>query len=212
MSELTELLAGADDLGAWRAALAREQAIREVMAESGESREIVEEAVGAMDAMAEEEVLDLCDGEPTTLRDGLSRYVDVLEQRDEVIARDWVLSDLYALLNYPWPAGMRGPYVPLEDSLERREGEPEGYHVRETVDTEWCTGYPLMGSSPAERAESLERGERIRRQAMRDHSFVGGGPFCTAMIEMGSAGSAETGVVTMAAQCGYPREAHPDMV
>jgi hypothetical protein len=212
MSELAKLLAGADDLGAWRDALAREEAIRHVMAESGESRVIVEEAIGAMDAMAEEGVLDLTEGEPTTLKDGLSRYVEVLEGRDEVLARDWVLSDLYALLNYPWPAGMRGPYVALEDSLERREGEPEGYHVRETVDTDWCTGYPLMGSSPAERAESLERGERIRRQAMRDHVFVGDGPFCSAMLPMGSSGSPETGVVTMTAGCGYPREAHPDAV
>lgn len=103
MSELRDLLAKADDLGAWADALSRETAIRQVMEETGEPREIVEEAVGAMDAMAEEGVLDLAEGNPTTLKDGLSRYVEALEQRDEVLARDWVLSDLYALLNYPWP-------------------------------------------------------------------------------------------------------------
>lgn len=207
MSELADLLAGADDLGAWRDALAREQAIREVMAESGESREVVEEAIGAMEAMASEEVLDLTEGNPTTLRDGLERYLRALEQRDEVLARDWVLSDLAALLSYPWPAGATGLAIDREDGLERKEGEPEGYHVRETITLE---DYPLMGSSPAERAESLARGERIRRQAMRDHAFVGDGPYCSAMIPQGISGSPETGVVTMTAGCGYPRETHPD--
>lgn len=207
MSELAELLAGADDLGAWRDALAREQAIREVMAESGESREIVEEAIGAMEAMASEEVLDLTEGNPTTLRDGLERYLRVLEQRDEVLARDWVLSDLAALLSYPWPAGATGLAIDLEDSLERKEGEPEGYHRRETITLE---SYPLMGSSPAERAESLARGEEIRRRAMRDHAFVGEGPYCQAMIPQGVSGSPETGIVTMTAGCRYPRETHPE--
>jgi hypothetical protein len=209
MSELADLLAKADDLGAWRDALAREQAIREVMAESGESREVVEEAIGAMDAMSGEAVLDLCEGEPTTLRDGLERYLAVLEERDEVLARDWVLSDLAALLAYPWPAGATGLAIDREDSLERHEGEPEGYHVRETITLE---SYPLMGSSPAERAASLARGEEIRRQAMRDHVFRGDGPHCEAMIPMGSSGSPETGIVTMTSGCGYPRETHPDQV
>lgn len=207
MSELADLLAGADDLGAWRDALAREQAIREVMAESGESREIVEEAIGAMEAMASEEVLDLTEGNPTTLRDGLERYLRVLEQRDEVLARDWVLSDLAALLSYPWPAGATGLAIDPEDSLERKEGEPEGYHRRETITLE---SYPVMGSSPAERAESVARGEEIRRRAMRDHAFVGEGPYCQAMIPQGVSGSPETGIVTMTAGCGYPRDTHPE--
>lgn len=197
-----------DGLKQVRDALARETAIREVMAESGESREVVEEAIGAMDAMAGEAVLDLTEGEPTTLRDALERYVAVLEERDEILARDWVLSDLAALLTYPFPAGATGLAIDPEDSLERKPGEPEGYHRRETITLE---GYPLMGSSPAERAESLARGERIRRQAMRDHLFVqGDGPHCAAMLAVGASGSPETGTITMMAACGYPRETHPD--
>ena len=105
MSELTDLLAEADDLGAWRAALAREVAIREVMAETGESREIVTEMVESLDAMADEAVLDLCDGQPTTLRDALSRYVDGLAARwpdGADLDQETVTGDLVALLSYPW--------------------------------------------------------------------------------------------------------------
>lgn len=210
MTELAELLAGADDLGAWRAALARETAVREVMAETGESREIVEEAIGAMDAMAGEAVLDLTEGEPTTLRDALERYVGVLEGRDELLARDWVLSDLAAILTYPFPETASGLAIDPEDSLKRVEGEPEGYHRRETIT---LADYPLMGSSPAERAEAAARTERIRREAMRDHVFVeGDGPHCAAMLPAGSSGGPDTGTITMTAGCGYPRETHPDTV
>jgi hypothetical protein len=208
MSELRDLLAKADDLGAWADALSRETAIRQVMEETGEPREVVEEAVGAMDAMAEEGVLDLAEGNPTTLRDGLARYVEVLADRDEVLARDWVLSDLYALLNYPWAAERPGVPVDPEDSLERREGEPVGYHRRRTTET----GYPLMGSSDAEREEAHQRTIRIQRQAMRDHVFVGDGRYCEAMLPMGSSGSEETGIITMTAGCGYGRDTHPDAV
>ena len=101
---LAEALAEETDLEPVRAALAKETAIRDVMAETGESREVVEEAIGAMDAMAEEGVLDLTEGEPTTLRDALERYVNLLEGRDEMLARDWVLSDLASILAYPWSA------------------------------------------------------------------------------------------------------------
>jgi hypothetical protein len=79
--------------------------------------------------------------------------------------------------------------------------------VRETIT---LADYPLMGSSPAERAEALERSERIRREAMRDHQFEGDGPYCAAMLPVGSSGTSETGVVTMTAACGYPRDTHPD--
>jgi len=206
--ELATKLSQAPDLGHVVKLMAREQAIRDVMVKTGESRRIVTEMIDAMDAMADEAVLDLTDGNPTNLRDALERYVTVLEQRDEILARDWVLSDLGALLGYPWPAGATGLAIGREDSLERKPGEPEGYHVRETITLE---DYPLMGSSPAERAETLERAERIRRQSMRDHLFVQGeGPHCAAMLPVGSSGSPETGVVTMRAGCGYPRETHPD--
>ena len=73
----------------------------------------------------------------------------------------------------------------LEDRLERLEGDPAGWHVRETTET----GYPLMGSSPAERLESVERIARIKAQAMRDHAFVGDGPYCALMGSGGRMGS-----------------------
>lgn len=92
-----------------------------------------------------------------------------------------------------------------EDSLPRNDEDPPGWHIRETTDD----GYPLMGSSPAERAERAERGARIKRQAMRDHPFEGEGPYCQARIGWAPVGSAETGVITGWSACGYPRDTHP---
>lgn len=101
MSELTDLLVGADDLGAWRAALAREQTIRDAMARTGEGREVVAEMLDSMAAMDEEAVLDLAEGEPTTLADALSRYADSLNKGVE-LHPDRVVDDLRAILAYPW--------------------------------------------------------------------------------------------------------------
>lgn len=101
MSELTDLLAGADDLGAWRAALAREQTIRDAMARTGEGREVVAEMLDSMAAMDEEAVLDLAEGEPTTLADALARYADNLNKGVE-LHLDRVVDDLRAILAYPW--------------------------------------------------------------------------------------------------------------
>lgn len=94
---------GAKDLDAVGRALSRETVIRAVMADSGETREIVADMIDAMKSMGSEAVLDLTEGEPTTLSDALSRYVDVLADRDEIIPRDRVLSDLDAMLSYTWP-------------------------------------------------------------------------------------------------------------
>lgn len=104
MSKLTDLLAGADDLGAWRAALAREQAIRDAMATTGEGREVVAEMLDALIAMDEEAVLDLAEGEPTTLADALARYRDSLNEipEGEQIGVDGVINHLSAILAYPW--------------------------------------------------------------------------------------------------------------
>jgi hypothetical protein len=94
----------------------------------------------------------------------------------------------------------------LDDSLARLEGEPEGYHRRRTTDG----GYPLMGSSDAERAEAQQRTERIRAEVMRDHPFVGEQIYCEDMgAAMRSGDPATTGVITMRIQCGYPRDCHP---
>lgn len=205
---LADALTSVDDLDAVVRAVIREQAIRSVMIETGETREIVIEMASSLESMAQEVVLDLTDGGPTTLRDGLERYVDQMSRTGEpshVVGS--ILGDLTALLAYPWPEQATGMAIGREDDLERREGEPEGYHVRETITLE---RYPLMGSSPAERAESQERADRIRRNAMRDHVFVGEGTNCAAMLPVGLSGSPETGVMTMRDQCGYPRTAHPD--
>jgi hypothetical protein len=93
----------------------------------------------------------------------------------------------------------------VKDDLPRLEGEPTGWHWREVTET----GYPLVGSSPAERQESQERGARIQRQAMRDHPFVGEGPYCDARITTRPMGRPETGTVTGWVGCGYGRDTHP---
>lgn len=205
--ELATKLSQAPDLGRVADALTRETVLRQVMTETGESREIVADMIDAMDSMSEESMLDLTDGEPTTLRDALSRYVESLERYPNGVHTDTVAAELTALLNHPWPAEQPGVHVDLEDSLERREGEPQGYHRRRTTET----GYPLMGSSDAEREESHQRGIRIQRQAMRDHVFVGDGRYCEAWRTLTDRMTAE-GRLVMRDQCGYGRDTHPDAV
>jgi hypothetical protein len=95
-----------------------------------------------------------------------------------------------------WPAA--------EDALARIEGEPDGWHLRETTEG----GYPLMGSSPAERADSVARRAVIRVQAMRTHPFEGTGAYCESWGSGGRLGSPEVGYVTMRTACGYPRDTH----
>lgn len=100
---LADLIAQAPDLGEVKAALIREDALRHVMAETGESREVVTSVIASVESMEQEAVLDLTDGEPTTLQNGLARYIQVLEGQDEILPRDGLLTDLNALLLYPWP-------------------------------------------------------------------------------------------------------------
>jgi hypothetical protein len=118
---LGEALAGEADLDRLRAALVRETVIRQVMADSGEDRRTVTDMLDAMRSMADEAVLDLMDGEPTTLHAGLQRYVDELEKRDELQPRDRVVDDLSTLLAYPWPVATGGPGQELE--VERPDDE-----------------------------------------------------------------------------------------
>ena len=99
---LDEVLAESD-LSQITRAVAREHVIRDVMATSGESREIVSEMIDAALSMGDEAVLDLTDGQPTSLRDALSRYVDELEKRDELQSRDQITEELTAICNYPYP-------------------------------------------------------------------------------------------------------------
>lgn len=51
--------------------------------------------------------------------------------------------------------------------------------------------------------------ERIKRQAMRDHPFVGPGPYCMGWGPETSVGTVEVGQLIMRAQCGWTAEYHP---
>lgn len=108
IENLADLFANAPDLDRVRAALVREHAIRHVMAETGEDRQTVTDMIDAMESMDQEAVLALTDGEPTTLRDALDRYVADLER--DIEAGDaagpvTISADLTTLLNYAWPKG-----------------------------------------------------------------------------------------------------------
>lgn len=93
----------------------------------------------------------------------------------------------------------------LLDSIPRVPGDPYGWHLRETTED----GYPLMGSSPAERAESKERMARLEAQAMRDHPFAGDGLNCEHRSQTTQGDPILWGRVTMSVICGYTRKHHP---
>lgn len=110
--ELADVLAGADDLEEIKRALIRETTIRHAMAETGEDRKTVADMIDAMGSMSQEAVLELTEGEPTTLADALSRYVATLEQaaaEDETLGAWDVCGALSALLVYPWPGRCKMP-------------------------------------------------------------------------------------------------------
>jgi hypothetical protein len=97
------------DLDTAQEALTQERVIRKVMRDTGEPRDIVVDMIEAMKSMADEAVLDLMEGEPTSLRAALQRYVDELEKRDELQPRDRVVDDLSVLLNYRFRIASGGP-------------------------------------------------------------------------------------------------------
>lgn len=99
---LADALASVDDLEEVKRAVVRESAIRGAMKDTGEDRQTVTETMDAMEATGQEAVLDLTEGEPTTLADALDRYVDELKKRDELQPRDLITSELTAILAYPW--------------------------------------------------------------------------------------------------------------
>lgn len=111
---VAELLEGTSDLTAVRDALVKEEVIRKIMRDTGEPRDIVVDMIDAMKSMADEAVLDLMEGEPTSLRAALQRYVDELEKRDELQPRDRVVDDLSVLLNYRFRIASGGPGQELE--------------------------------------------------------------------------------------------------
>ncbi len=102
---LGEALADTDDLDAVIRAVARERAIRDTMAETGETHEAVASVLDAAISMDQEAVLDLMDGEPTTLARGLARYAQGLENLPEGydLTAQEVVDNLGTLLAYPWP-------------------------------------------------------------------------------------------------------------
>jgi hypothetical protein len=83
--------------------------------------------------------------------------------------------------------------------------DPPNYHFRRLTET----GYPLMGSSPAEQEEARQRGERLRIQAMRNHPFTGDGTYCQHWSGSSSTGS--SGTLSFKSQCGYGRSTHPEV-
>ncbi len=108
LAGLETLLAEIPDLDALQRLFVRERVIRQMMAETGESREIVTEMIGAADSMDQEAVLALTDGTPTTLRAALEAYADTLDQaarEDETVRAADVFNDLTAILVYPYPGG-----------------------------------------------------------------------------------------------------------
>lgn len=102
-TEIQHVLSEMNDLDVLQAELVRERVIRDTMAKTGEERQHVADMLDAMKSMADEAVLDLMEGEPTTLQAALQRYVDELNGRDELQPRDRVVSDLETLLAYQWP-------------------------------------------------------------------------------------------------------------
>lgn len=116
--------------------------------------------------------------------------------------------------DWAWVVGGEPPmyaarWPDAEDSLARQDGEPSGWHRRETT----TGGYPVMGSSPAERAEAIERVARIKAQAMRDHPFEPmerDARYCGYMGPAVVRGSKEYGSWAMRTECGYPPDCHPE--
>ena len=120
-ADLAAVLAAEEDLDDVIRAVAREQIIREAVAETGETREIVAMMLDAEISMDQEAVLDLVEGDATTLRAGLQRYVEELATRDELQPRDRITGELDSLLAYPWPIASAGPGRELE--IERPDDE-----------------------------------------------------------------------------------------
>lgn len=60
--------------------------------------------------------------------------------------------------------------------------------------------------------EQADRAARIKAQAMRDHAFVGEGPYCEARISFRPMGGQDTGTITGWSGCGYPPDMHHERV
>lgn len=170
MTDLGEMLAQVDDLDTVVKAMAKEQVIRETMARTGEDRETVTDLADAMDSMGREAVLSLTDGDPTTLRDAVSRYVDELEKLGTTDALD-AAANLTTILNYPWPGeeeliqAHARPSLDLDIRSETYQTEIRiGDHLLMTVDRE-DNVLPVV----AEVAQAVHRAVLARVIPDRDH-------------------------------------------
>jgi hypothetical protein len=148
---LADALASVEDLDKVKAALIREQVIRQCVAETGETREIVVEMIDAMDSMGQEAVTALTDGDPTTLREALLRYVEQLpeavkEMTGEVTDR--IVGDLGNILAYPFPAEL--PAEPARVVQERPDV------TRLLVSVTWRAPRGQFYYHPSERVSLLE--------------------------------------------------------
>lgn len=134
-------LVHAPDLDRVIRAVEREREIRIGMARTGQGRVIVAEFLDAQAAMDDEAVLDLTEGQPTTLVDALRRYIAELEKQYELSMqqegaenyRSRVVGELMTLLDYPWPEDERrislhNPHYGL--MLHFAEGEDGALEIR----------------------------------------------------------------------------------
>lgn len=166
-----------EDLDAIGRALIRERVIRKIMIDTGESREIVVEQADAAESMGQEAVLELTEGEPTTLADALRRYAEEAETR---IGGWWVqvAEELTTLLNYPWSGeealvALHRPNGGV--ALHIGEGDDRDLEIK-IGDNRWpviTVNWELAGSGGQRAAEDVARAVHravlVRVLADRDH-------------------------------------------
>lgn len=176
--DLADALASVDDLEKVKRAYIREETIRKIMAESGETREIVAEQIDAFASMDVEAVTDLMDGHPTTLRDALLRYTEELAGRDELQPRDRVIDELDTLLAYPWSEEeatlqTHADRESLVLTVENPDGNEDFIRVRVGERTVYQGDYDGLGRAGmlavGQVAEALHRAILARVIADRDH-------------------------------------------
>lgn len=176
---LGDWLAGENDLGLIQRAVVREKVIRKIMAETGEGREVVTEMLDAMASMNQEAVLELTEGEPTTLADALERYVRHLEANpDHRVLSDDVVVELTAILNYPWSGeeALMALHRP-NGSVELHIGEGDNRDLEITIgDNRWpviTVNWEDAGSGGQRAAEDVARAVHravlVRVLADREH-------------------------------------------
>ncbi|HEU4751971.1 MAG TPA: hypothetical protein VFU47_02605 [Armatimonadota bacterium] len=161
---LADALADVDDLDRVRAALVREHAVRHVMAETGEDRQTVTDMIDAMEATDQEGVLDLTEGQPTTLRDALERYLERLGRAlegDPGSTLGDVEAELGALLAYPWPEEEATISTHGENASVRLSVDyPDDDHLTVSVGGHevYSGSYDELGSSGMGAVEEVARG------------------------------------------------------